>query len=195
MGTSTTTSGKSTAAKPLSPGMTISLNQKLYRVESVVKVTVPKGAPFLKTKLRDLNSQEVIEKSFKADQVIKDVSLIERKLEFLYPEGKSYLFLDISNLEQVLIPATIIAEKVNYLKEGVDLKASFYGDTVFAVELPQFLELMVAKIELPKGAKGERAGLRVAILETGAKVDVPPFVEVGDILKVDTRTDEYIQRV
>lgn len=175
--------------------MTISLNNKLYKVESCVKVTVPKGTPFIKTKLRDLSTQEVIEKNFKPDQAIKDVSLLERKLEFLYLEGKNYLFLDVGNLEQVLIPASIIGEKVDYLKEGVDLKASFYGDTVFSVELPQFLELMVAKVETEKAGKGERSGVKVVTLETGAKIDVPPFIEVGDIIKVDTKTDEYIQRV
>ena len=180
--------------KQIAPGMTISLNQKLYRVESCVKVTVPKGTPFIKTKLRDLSNQTVIEKNFKPDQTVQDVSLIERKLEFLYLEGKQYLFLDIGNLEQVLIPPNIVGNTVNYLKEGVDLKASFYGDTVFSVELPQFLELMVAKVESPKGSK-DQSGLRLATLETGAKIDVPPFIEVGDIIKVDTKTDEYIQRV
>lgn len=181
--------------KQISPGMTISLNNKLYKVESCVKVTVPKGTPFIKTKLRDLSSQEIIEKNFKPDQLVKDVSLIERRLEFLYLEGKNYLFLDIGNLDQILIPANIISDNVSYLKEGIELKASFYGDTVFSVELPQFLELMVAKVEAQKNGKGERSGIKVISLETGAKIDVPPFIEVGDIIKVDTKTHEYIQRV
>lgn len=183
------------AQKQLTPGMIISLNNKLYKVESCVKVTVPKGTPFIKARLRDLSSQEVIEKNFKPDQAIKDVSLLERRLEFLYLEGKNYLFLDVGNLEQVLVPATIIGDKVAYLKEGIELKASFYGDTVFSVELPQFLELMVAKVEAQKSGKQEKNGGKVASLETGAKIDVPPFIEVGDIIKVDTKTDEYIQRV
>lgn len=181
--------------KQIAPGMTISLNNKLFRVESAVKVSVPKGTPFLKTKLRDLTTHEIIEKNFKPDQTVQDVSLVERKLEYLYLEGKQYLFLDVGNLDQILIPSKIIGDQVNYLKEGVELKASFYGDTVFAVELPQFLELMVSKVEMPKGAKGDRAGIKVAIIETGAKIDVPPFIEVGDIIKVDTKTGEYIQRV
>lgn len=176
----------------LNPGVTISLNGKLYRVESRVKVTVPKGTPFIKAKLRDLNSQELVEKNFKLDQEIKDVALIERRLEFLYMEGKDYLFLDIHNLNQVLIPSKVIGNKINYLKEGVDVNASFYGDTIFTVELPQFLELMVAKTEAGKGASN---GSRTAVLETGAKIDVPPFIEVGDIIKVDTLTEEYVQRV
>ncbi|MCE5316703.1 MAG: elongation factor P [Parachlamydia sp.] len=178
----------------LHPGMTLSLNNKLYRVESCVKVTVPKGTPFIKTKLRDLGSQELVEKNFKLNQPITDVSLVERKLEYLYMEGKDYLFLDIGNLDQVLIAATIIGNKVSYLKEGVDLKAAFYGPTVFSVELPQFLELLVVKTE-QGDAKSIAAGTKLAMLETGAKIEVPPFIEAGDIIKVDTKTDEYIQRV
>lgn len=174
--------------------MTLSLNNKLYRVESCVKVTVPKGTPFIKTKLRDLVSQDLVEKNFKLNQPITDVSLVERKLEYLYMEGKDYLFLDIGNLDQVLIPSTIIGNKVSYLKEGVDLKAAFYGTTVFSVELPQFLELLVVKTE-QGDAKSIAAGTKLAMLETGAKIEVPPFIEAGDIIKVDTKTDEYIQRV
>lgn len=181
------------SSNQLNPGMIISLAGKLYKVESSVKVTVPKGTPFIKAKLRDLNSQELVEKNFKVNQEISDVSLTERHIEFLYLEGKDYLFLDVSNLEQVLIPAKVIGTKVNYLKEGIDLTAAFYGNSIFSVELPQFLELMVAKTETPKGTATN--GTRVATLETGAKIEVPHFVEVGDIIKVDTLTDEFVQRV
>lgn len=179
----------------ITPGMTISLNGKLYRVESSVKVTVAKGTPFIKTKLRDLSSDEVIEKNFKLNQAVKDVSLVEKRLEFLYLEGKDYLFLDIGNLEHVLVPPEVIGENVQYLKEGIELKATFYGDTVFTVELPQFLELMVAKTDAVEQGAGVSAGSKKAVLETGAKIDVPPFVEPGDIIKVDTKNREYIQRV
>lgn len=178
----------------LNPGMTISINNKLYRVESSVKVTVAKGTPFIKAKLKDLSSNNIVEKSFKLNQPIKDVSLIERRLEFLYPEGEGFLFLDVVNLDQVMVPTPVVSNKVNFLKEGVELKAFFYGDTVFAVELPQFLELMVAKT-LSDDESDSISGAKVAILETGAKIEVPPFIETGDIIKVDTRTDEYIQRV
>lgn len=180
------------ASTQITPGITISIGNKLYRVESSVKVTVPKGTPFIKTKLRDLSTGDVIEKSFKPDQTVKDVSLAERQLEFLYPEGKDYLFIDIGTLDQVLIGATIIADKINYLKEGTELKATFYGDTIFSVELPQFLEIMIAKIE---GGNGNGSSNKVAVLETGARIEVPPFIEVGDIIKIDTKTDDYIQRV
>lgn len=176
----------------INPGMTLSINKKLYRVESSVKVTVPKGTPFIKTKLKDLSSNEIVEKSFKLDQTVQDVSLAERVLEFLYPEDDGYLFLDVSSLDQILVPSNIVGNKVNYLKEGVELKAFFYGDTIFAVELPQFLELMVAKTVSDDDTIN---GGKTAILETGARIEVPPFIETGDIIKIDTKTDEYIQRV
>lgn len=184
------------ASNHLTPGMTISVSGKLYRVESSVKVTVPKGTPFIKTKLRELLSQDLVEKNFKMNQTVSDVTLSERKLEYLYLEGKDYLFLDIGNLEQVLIPSSVIGNHVNYIKEGVDLKASFYGDTIFAVELPQFLELMVSRIEGGENTQDAVGNpIKIAVLETGAKIEVPPFIDIGDIIKVDTRTDEYIQRV
>ncbi len=98
----------------MSPGMTISLDGNIYRVESCVKVTVAKGTPFIKTKLKNLMSDETVEKNFKLGQPILKLALAERKLEYLYLEGKDYLFLDVGNLEQVLVPAGVIGDKVNY---------------------------------------------------------------------------------
>jgi elongation factor P len=180
----------------LAPGMTLSIDGKIYRVESCVKVTVAKGVPFIKTKLKRLPfDEEVVERNFKLNQLIEDVSLSERRLEYLYLEGKDYLCLDIGNLEQVLVPSQVIADKVDYLKEGIELKAMFYGNSIFAVELPQFLELMVVKTEESESAAHVANAIKLAILETGAKVEVPMFIESGDIIKVDTQTNEYIQRV
>jgi elongation factor P len=181
-----------TTANQITPGMTLNLETSIFRVESSVKVTVAKGNPFIKAKLRNLITEEIIERNFKLDQVIQEVSLLERTLEFLYVEGKEFLFLDIGNLEQVLVPAQILADKVDYLKEGIQVKAMFYGETIFAVELPQFLELMVVKTEPSMDGGGTT---KRALLETGAKVEVPLFIEVGDVIKVDTTLKEYIQRV
>jgi elongation factor P len=183
-----------TTANQITPGMTLNIDGKIYRVESSVKVTVAKGTPFVKTKLRNLITDETIEKNFKLDQTVQEVSLLERTLEFLYPEAKEYLFLDIGNLEQVVVPATILADKVHYLKEGIQVKAMFYGDTIFAVELPQFLEIMVVKTDGAEAA-ARSASTKKAVLETGAKIEVPLFIESGDVIKVDTQTNDYIQRV
>lgn len=179
----------------LVPGMTVSVDDEIFRVESCVKVTVAKGVPFIKTKLKNLVSDELVEKNFKLNQSIQDVSLTERRLEYLYLEGKDYLFLDIGNLEQVLVPSTVISDKVNYLKEGIEIKAMFYGTSIFSVELPQFLELMVMKADTSPNASSVSNATKTAILETGAKIEVPLFVEAGDIVKVDTHSNEYIQRV
>lgn len=183
------------ASQQITPGMTLSVDGKLFRVDSAIKVTAPKGQPFIKTKLRSLDDDKIVEKNFKVGQDVKDVSLEERKLEFLYLEGKNYLFLDVANLEQVLVTPEIIGDKTLFLKEGTELHATFYGDTVFSVELPQFLELMVAKADAaPEGAALSNT-TKTIILETGAAIEVPPFIEAGDVIKVDTRSKEYIQRV
>jgi len=181
----------------LSPGMTISLNNRIYRVEHCVKVTVTKGGgmPFIKSKLKNLITDEVLEKNFKLNESVEEVALEERRLEFLYLEGKDYLFLDMGNLDQVLVPASVISDKVNYLKEGIEVKAIFYGSSIFSIELPQFLELMVVKIESKETAVNMGNVTKTAYLETGAKIEVPLFIEVGDIIKVDTHLNEYIQRV
>lgn len=184
-----------TTSNQLNPGMIISIGKHLYKVENVVKVNVPKGTPFIKTKLRNLETNEPTEKSLKLNQPIKEVFLVERKLEFLYAEGKDFLFLDVVCLDHVLVPQIIVSDKIGYLKEGVELKAFFYGETIFSVELPQFLELMIAKTGATSESAKDSGGIKIATLETGAKVEVPPFIEAGDIIKVDTRTNEYVQRV
>ncbi|MGM0440202.1 MAG: elongation factor P [Chlamydiota bacterium] len=184
-----------TTGKQLTPGMTVSVRNKLYRVESVVKVTVPKGSPFIKAKLYDLATDESIEKNFKLNQEIKHVALEEHDLEYLYFEDKHYIFLDVESLKQVAVEPDIIGESANYLKEGVAVKAQCYADNIVSVDLPQFLELMITKIE------GEDEDVlisdvtKIGILETGAKIEVPPFVKAGDVVKVDTSSGEYIQRV
>jgi elongation factor P len=179
----------------ITPGMTIEINSEVFRVESAVKVSMKKGSSFIKTKLRNLLNEKIIEKNFKIDQEVKEVFLQEHNLEFLYPEKNGFTFLDIDSLEMVLVSSKILGDKIQFLKEGIELKAMFYGDTIFSLELPQFLELMVVKIEPSKEKKDAEGGSKIAVLETGAKVQVPLFVEVGDILKLDVHTKEYIQRV
>ena len=179
----------------ISPGMVLSMDGKIYRVESCVKVTVAKGSPFVKAKLRDLLSDELTEKNFKQGQAVDEVSLSERKMEFLYPEGKEYLFLDVTRLDRVSVPAEVIGNKSEYLKEGIEVKATSYGDTVFSLELPQFLELMIVKTESRESRSHVSNATKIAVLESGAQVEVPSFVESGDIIKVNTHTNEYVQRV
>jgi elongation factor P len=180
----------------ITPGMTLQIDEKIYRVESSVKVTVAKGVPFMKTKLRNLITDAVIEKNFKLHQTVNEVSLVDHVLEFLYPEGTGFLFLDIENLDTVLVAPEILKNKTDYLKEGILVKALFYGDTIFQIELPQFLELMVVNTQQSdEDSLSASSATKQAVLETGAKVTVPLFIESGDIVKVDTQEDLYIQRI
>lgn len=183
------------SSNQLSPGMTILVDDKIYRVESVVKVTVTKGSPFIKAKIRELVTDELVEKNFKPNQEVENVSLLEKRLEFLYPEGNDYLFLDLDSLDQVLIGGKVIGDKVNFLKEGIEIKSAFYGEKIFSVELPQFLELMVVKTENSDLPAHIANATKIAFLETGAKIEAPLFIESGDVVKVDTHSNEYIQRV
>lgn len=177
------------------PGMIISIGKQIYRVESSVMVTVSKGVPFVKTKLKNLMTEEVSEKNFKSDQEVEEVKLVERQIEYLYLEGKNHLFLDIEELNQVLIEQPMIEDKVKFLKEGVQLKALFYGNQIYSVELPQFLELMVVKSDDTPMKGNLSSTTKLATLETGARLNVPLFVESGDIVKIDTMTGEFVQRV
>jgi elongation factor P len=184
------------ASKQIAPGMILSIRGTLFRVESSVKVTVTKGNPFIKTKLKALDTEKLVEKNFKPDQEVDVVTRSERMLEFLYPDGKEYRFLDIDTLEQLSVSPQVVGDTINYLKEGIHVNATLYGETVFAVELPQFLELMVMETVGEDGGKMAVANMtKIAALETGAQLEVPMFVEAGDIVKVDTTTEEFIQRV
>jgi len=180
-------------ANQLTPGMIIELDNDIHRVELSVQVSAPKGDPFIKTKLRDLKTEEVIEKKFKTTQMIDEVKPMDHILEYLYDEKKESIFLDTDSLELVRISPEILGNKVDYLKEGIRIRSKIYKTQIFSVELMQFLELMVVKTE-EKDSLGSNAN-KFAVLETGAKVDVPLFIEVGDVIKVDTHAGEYIQRV
>lgn len=180
-------------ANQLTAGMTIILSKKPYRVESVVKVTLQKENPLVKVKLQQLETLESLEKNFRPTQEIENVTFEEHKLEYLYPEDKEFVFLDVGTLDLHKVSKNTLGQKTAYLKEGTEVKGTFFGDTVFSMEMPQFLELMVTAIETVEDKK--RGTLRLAVIETGAQLEVPPFVEVGDVIKIDTQTDEYVQRV
>lgn len=182
-------------ASQLGVGMTIKIAKDPYRVESVVKVDGQKANSFIKCKLRHLLTAESIEKNFKINQEVDEVVLEDKKLEYLYAEGKGYVFLDLGTLDLITVEGPIVGKKIHYLKEGTEVKGSGFGSVIFSIELPQFLELMVSSVSMSEGGSKQAGPTRVAKLETGSKVEVPPFIDVGDIIKIDTKTEEYIQRV
>jgi len=180
-------------ANQISPGMVIELEDKIYRIESNIKVAAPKGTPFIKTKLRDLKQDKILEKNFKVSQEIEEVKPVDHVLEFLYDEKKESVFLDTQSLEIVKISPDILGKKVDFLKEGIQVNAKVFKTQIFSVELLQFLELMVVQTEEIDDIGNN--GDKWATLETGAKIKVPLFIESGDVVKVDTHTAEYIQRI
>ena len=184
-----------TTNKHIATGMTIMIGKKIYRVESSVRVTVAKKNPFFKAKLKELSTDKIIEKNFRVDQPVKSVTLEEKKLEYLYFENKHYLFLDVEDFEKIRVAVDVVGEKADYLKEGVEVVAERYGDVVFSIELPQFLEIMVVEIEGDDDDVFVSDTRKKAVIETGATVEVPQFIHVGDIIKIDTTTGEYIQRI
>ena len=186
-------------SQQVTPGMTISISSKLYHVESNQKVTSLKGAPpLMRMKLKDLDTNKVVEKSFELGCTVKAVHLSHQKLEYLYREGNDLLFLNVSNLDLVPVSSMVVGDAIQFLKEGVGLTASFYGSTIHSVELPQYLELRVVKVEQenagPNGRVGTIGGARLATIETGAKIAVPPFIGKDDVIKLDTKSKEYVQR-
>lgn len=178
----------------LTPGMAVKLDNQLHLVESVVKVTVPKGRSFIKVRFKDLTTEKITEKNLEENQKIEEAILVKKKIEYLYKEENDYLFLDVATLEQILIPQEIIGKKIHFLKEGTDVSAMFCGTSIFSIELPQFLEIQVIKTDTI-GSEQSTGGHKHATLETGATMTVPSFIESGDVIKIDTTTLEYIQRV
>ncbi len=189
-----------TLAKQISAGVTLSIEGKdgdeIFYVKSApVPVTVAKGNPLLKVTLINLKTNEEVEKKFKPDQTVQEVTQVERVLEYLYPEGNEYLFLDIWNLQKVPVPADVLIDAVHFLKEGIQITAKFYGHMIFSCDLPQFLELMVVKTE-GGDQSNSASSTKIAHLETGAKIAVPLFIESGDMLKVECKAKEpYVQRI
>ena len=151
-------------ASQLTAGMTIILSKKPYRVDSVVRVTLQKANPLVKVKLEQLETHEIVEKNFRLTQELEDVSLEEHRLEFLYIEDGEHVFLDIGTLDLHKVKDEVLGRQTRYLKEGIDVKAVCYGQTILAIEIPQFLELMVTSIDTKEDKK--RGTLRIAIVET-----------------------------
>lgn len=184
------------ASYQLTSGSFVQLDKGVYRVEGVHKTSTKVDSP-IKLGLRDLKTDKSLEKEISANQEIKEVKLDQRNLEFLYQEKSDFLFLDTDKLDQHLIDKLIVGSKSLFLKEGVDVIAFFYEGKVVGLELPQFLELMVEDVA-EEGSEEENFSThstKTVILETGAKMQVPQFIEVGDVIKVDTKSQEYIQRV
>jgi elongation factor P len=182
-------------ANDLRKGIIFKTGEELFVVRGFQHVKPGKGGAFIKAKLRNIKKNIIIEKTFRAGEKLEDVFIDKRKMQYLYSEGETSVFMDVENYEQESIPNEFIEEEMKFLKEGEEVGVSFYEEEIISVELPTFIEVKVTHTE--PGLRGDTATatFKPADIETGAKIQVPLFVNEGDVLKVDTRTGEYIERV
>jgi len=178
----------------LRKGVIIELDDKLYQVIDYKHIKMKRTA-LARVKLRDIRAGHTIEQSFQSDQKFTRARLDFRSMQYLYNDGDLYYFMDEENFEQMPINASQLGDAINYLKEGMSLQVSSYQGEMVGVELPITVELQVA--DTGPGFKGDTAtaGNKPATLETGITIQVPLFVNKGDIIKVDTRDGSYMERV
>ncbi len=176
-------------------GITIELDGIIYTIIDFQHVKPGKGGAFVRTKLKNLKSGAVIDRTFRAGEKVELAHIDRRRMQFLYRDQDHYYFMDTENYEQIFLIPDKLEEATNYLKEGQILEVNMYDGAPIGIELPVSVELVVE--EADPGLRGDTAtgGTKPAKLETGLVVQVPLFIQVGDTVKVDTRTGEYITRV
>ena len=175
-------------------GLVIEHKNDLYRIVEFQHVKPGKGGAFVRTKLKNVRTGAVIDRTFRADEKVVLAMIDKREMQFLYREGPDYVFMDNESYDQLHVPSDSMGDAVNYLKEGDTAVLPMYKSEIVGVELPAAVELVVTDTE--PGMQGDRvSGARkAATLETGLVVQVPLFVNVGDRVKVDTRSSDYLSR-
>lgn len=175
-------------------GMTIELDGDAYLILESQHVKPGKGQAFVRTKLRNLATGVIIDKTFNAGEKVPPARVERRDMQYLYSSGDEYVFMDNETFEQLPIRVDELGDKIQFLKENMEVKVITYQGRVIDVELPTTVELEV--VETDPGLRGDTAsgGSKPAKLEGGAVIQVPLFIEVGDRIKVDTRTRAYISR-
>ncbi|MFA5843393.1 MAG: elongation factor P [Coriobacteriia bacterium] len=185
----------SVSTNNLKNGMCISYNDKLWTVVEFQHVKPGKGGAFVRTKLKEIRTGRVVDVRFRAGEQLEDVRLETKRLQFLYRDGDTFHFMDGVSYEQLELSADFIGEAAKWLRENDEAEIMLAGGDMMGVEPEMFVELEVTDTE--PGFKGDtvQSGGKPATLETGAVVQVPMFVQVGDRVKVDTRDGSYITRV
>jgi elongation factor P len=172
-------------------GVTIVLDGSVWRVVEFLHVKPGKGSAFVRTKLKNAQNGNVIEKTFRAGESMPQANLEKRTMQHTYKEGDQFVFMDMETYEESNLSASQIGDRVKYISEGMEVNVVTWGERVLEVELPNTVILEV--IETDPGVKGDTAtgGTKPAIVSTGAQVMVPLFISIGERIKVDTRTDSY----
>ena len=179
----------------LKTGLTLEIDNGLWNVVEFMHVKPGKGAAFVRTKLKNAQTGNVVEKTFRAGEKVAKATLDRRDMQYLYKEGNDFVMMDLESYEQLSVTADKIGEGVKYLKENMNVTILLHGTNIIGIDIPNFVELEV--IDTPPAEKGNTAqgGTKPATLETGAVVNVPFFVTNGTVIRIDTRTNEYLDRV
>ena len=184
----------SVSTNALKNGMTLNLEGTLFSVIEFQHVKPGKGGAFVRTKLRNVKTGGVVDKTFRADEKV-GLAIVERSdMQYLYREGDDFVFMDTSTYDQHHVPGVVVGDMSNYLTESAMATVAMYEGAALSIELPASVVLGVRKTD--PGVKGDRVSgaLKAATLETGYTVQVPLFVNEGDRVKVDTRTGSYLSR-
>lgn len=176
------------------PGVTIELDGSVWRVVEFLHVKPGKGSAFVRTKLKNVQSGNVVERTFRAGETVPQATIEKRTMQHTYKDAEQYVFMDMDSFEETTLNASQIGDRVKYLHEGMEVNVLFWNDQVLEVELP--MSVVLAVTETDPGVKGDTAtgGTKPAIVETGAQVMVPLFISIGERIKIDTRTDTYLGR-
>ena len=176
-------------------GITIEIDGELWQVIDFQHVKPGKGAAFVRTKLKNVKKQATVEKTFRGGEKVKRAIVERVPHQFLYSSDDDYVFMNNNTYDQVNVSAELMGDDLKWLKDSMDVNLVMHGDEIIGLELPNFVELKVTRTD--PGFKGDTAqgGTKPATVETGAVVNVPLFVEEGDVLQIDTRSGEYLRRV
>ncbi len=176
-------------------GITIELDNSVYQIIEFQHVKPGKGAAFVRTKLKDIKNGGVVERTFRPTEKCPQAHIDRKDMQYLYKDGELYTFMDTETYDQVQLSADLVGDALKFVKENEICKVCSHNGSAFSIEPPLFVELDITETE--PGFKGDTAtgASKPAIVETGAQVMVPLFVETGDKIKIDTRTGEYLSRV
>lgn len=176
-------------------GVTIELEGNVFQIVEFQHVKPGKGAAFVRTKLKNIINGGVVERTFRPTEKCPTAMIDRKEMQYLYADGDMYNFMDTENYEQIALNSDEVGDALKFVKENEMVKMLIYKGKVFSVEPPMFVELEITETE--PGFKGDTAtgASKPAIVETGAQIAVPLFVEIGEKIKIDTRTGEYLSRV
>ena len=176
------------------PGVTIVLDGSVWRVVEFLHVKPGKGSAFVRTKLKNVQTGSVVERTFRAAETVPQAILEKSTIQHTYKEADDFVFMDMETYEETRLNADQIGDRVKYLKDGMEVTVIRWGDQVLEVELPNSVVLEI--VETDPGVRGDTAtgGTKPAVVETGATVMVPLFISTGERIRVDTRNDTYLGR-